>query len=89
MSNEYCSCKCSERAHNLHWYHGDKCRHKCSPYKKTQRKLNTIDADRVIDLIMDTLAEADGEYIAKVANDILSADVKYLEDSLFEIKWKV
>ena len=51
--------------------------------------IDTVDADYIINLIAEALAEADGEYIATIANQLLSADVKYLEDSLFKIEYKV
>jgi hypothetical protein len=46
-------------------------------------------ADELINIIADTLAEADGESIEGIANQILSAEVEYIEDSLFNVKWEV
>ena len=61
----------------------------CGSCAESEIFSDTVDADHIINLISDTLAEADGEYIARVANQLLSADVRYIEDSLFDIKWKV
>lgn len=46
-------------------------------------------ADEVINMIADTLAEADGAFIEQIANQLLSAKVVYIEDSLFEVQWEV
>ena len=43
-------------------------------------------ADEVIQMIADVLAEADGEFIEKIAREVLSESVVYKEDSLFDIK---
>lgn len=56
---------------------------------KTKPEDKTFTADQVIRMISETLAEADGEYIAQVANNIILANVnvKYIEDSIFEVEW--
>jgi hypothetical protein len=48
---------------------------------------DTISADELIDLIVETLAPSDGECLEEVANSILAAKVKYVGDSLFELTW--
>ena len=45
-------------------------------------------AEDVIQDICEVLAESDGETIANIANQILSAKVTYLEDSMFEIEYE-
>lgn len=41
-------------------------------------------ADEIIQEIAECLAEADGEFIAEIANQVLSRKVKYIGDSMFE-----
>jgi hypothetical protein len=43
-----------------------------------------LTADQVIEEISQALAEADGEFIARIANQVLSNPVEYKEDSVFE-----
>jgi len=45
---------------------------------------DTLTADEVIEEIAETLRENSGEFIESIANQVLTNDVKYLEDSLFE-----
>ena len=49
----------------------------------------TIDAETLFEYIVDTIAEWDGEALEEVANQILSAKVKYLEDSMFDLEWQI
>ena len=44
-------------------------------------------ADEVIQDIAEALAEADGEFIQEIANQVISGRVEYVEDSLFEVFW--
>lgn len=46
----------------------------------------SISADEVINRIAETLREADGKWIEKIANQVLTEEVKYTEDSMFKIK---
>lgn len=41
------------------------------------RHVRRLTADQLISEISETLAEADGEYLAKLANQVLSGQVKY------------
>jgi hypothetical protein len=45
---------------------------------------DTLSADQVITQIGETLAEADGEFIEDIANRVLTNNVKYVGDSMFE-----
>jgi hypothetical protein len=49
----------------------------------------TYSLDEVINIIADTLAEADGEFIANVANTILAGDFTYDGDSIISATWNV
>lgn len=40
--------------------------------------------DDIINQISEILAEADGEFVEKIANQVLSHRVRYLGDSMFE-----
>lgn len=42
-----------------------------------------LSADDVINKIVATLAEADGQFIEKIANQVLSNEVEYVVDSTF------
>jgi hypothetical protein len=42
-------------------------------------------ADEVINMIAEVLAQAEGTFIEKIANQVLTQDVKYVDDSMFEI----
>jgi hypothetical protein len=44
-------------------------------------------ADEVIQDIAEALAQADGEVIQEIANQVIAGRVEYLEDSLFEVFW--
>ena len=44
-------------------------------------------ADEVIQDIAEALAQADGEFIQEIANQVISGRVEYVEDSLFEVFW--
>jgi len=48
--------------------------------------MNVKTADEVIQEIADVLGEADGEFIAKIANLVLTNKVCYIEDSIFEVE---
>jgi hypothetical protein len=48
------------------------------------KETEILTVDDVINEIADVLREADGEYIESVANQILTREVTYTEDSLFE-----
>jgi len=41
-------------------------------------------ADQIINDIGEVLAEASGDFIAQIANQVLTGEVVYQEDSLFE-----
>ena len=43
----------------------------------------TLTADEIIDEISDVLKEGDGEFIEKIANQVLAPTVTYDGDSLF------
>lgn len=43
-----------------------------------------LTADEVINEIAEVLSQGDGEFIAKIANQVLVPEVTYVEDSLFE-----
>lgn len=45
-------------------------------------------ADDIIERIAHVLSEADGEFIEKIANQVLARNVKYQGDSLFRISTK-
>lgn len=55
--------------------------------KRKSDKVVVIDGQEMIDKILDILTEGDGEFIAKVANDVLGKDkkVRFTEDGMFEI----
>ena len=40
-------------------------------------------ADEIINMIAEVLAEADGDFIETIANQVLTYKVKYVEDSEF------
>lgn len=42
-------------------------------------------ADQIIQEIAEVLAEADGETIAHIANQVLTQQVEYTDDSIFEV----
>lgn len=42
-------------------------------------------ADEVIDLIAETLREADGKFIERIANQVLTNEVEYIGDSFFKV----
>ena len=44
----------------------------------------TLTSDEVINEIAEVLREGDGEFIEKIANQVLIPEVTYLGDSLFE-----
>jgi hypothetical protein len=43
-------------------------------------------ADEIIKEIAEVLAEADGEFIAEIANQVLTRKVAYKGDSFFEVE---
>jgi hypothetical protein len=43
--------------------------------------------DEIINIITDTLAEADGELIAQIANDVLAGEFTYDGDSIVNATW--
>jgi len=45
----------------------------------------TKTANEIIIEISEVLAEADGKTIERIANQILTKKVKYIEDSIFEV----
>lgn len=42
-------------------------------------------ADEVIDLIAETLRQADGKFIERIANQVLTNEVEYVGDSYFKV----
>ena len=46
----------------------------------------TKTADQVISEISQVLSESSGEFIEKIANQVLAVPVKYTEDSVFEVE---
>lgn len=48
--------------------------------------LRKMDTDRLLQELTDTLCHWDGESIAEKAESILGHPVKYLGDSMFEVK---
>jgi hypothetical protein len=42
-------------------------------------------ADEVIQMIAEVLAQAEGTFIEKIANQVLTQNVEYIEDSQFVI----
>lgn len=44
-------------------------------------------AEEIIEAIAKALEEAEGEFIAEIANNVLPGRVEYMEDSLFEVFW--
>lgn len=46
--------------------------------------MKTIDADMVIQQIVETLAEADGPFIEDIANRVLTHKVTYRKDMAYE-----
>jgi hypothetical protein len=63
---------------------------KCSEKETLQRlndagwaAINHKSSDEVIQEIAETLAEADGDFIEKIANQVLTREVKYEGDSMF------
>lgn len=51
-----------------------------------QPKPETLSLRNVIDNIVETLRQADGEYIAEIHNRICSNQVSYLGDSIYELQ---
>lgn len=45
--------------------------------------MEKMDAENVIDQIAEILAEADGDFIEHIANQVLGRKVVYVEDSFF------
>ena len=45
--------------------------------------MEVLSADDVIKQTAEILAEADGDFIEHIANQVLGRKVKYIEDSLF------
>ena len=45
-----------------------------------------VDVEEIIEMISEDLRTADGERIAFIADQTLTADVKYLGDNIFEVK---
>jgi len=56
------------------------CGHACYSVKQTKS------ADKIIQMIAETLGENSGEFIQDIANQVLSKKVTYIGDSLFEIE---
>lgn len=44
----------------------------------------TLTSDEVINEIAEVLRQGDGEFIEGIANQVLTPEVTYVEDSLFE-----
>ena len=47
--------------------------------------MRTKSADEIINMIAEVLSESDGNFIATIANKVLTEKVNYINDSLFEI----
>lgn len=45
-----------------------------------------IDSYTIIEMIKSVLSEADGEFIAEIANKVLYQSIEYIEDDIFEIE---
>jgi hypothetical protein len=55
-------------------------------YPITEDLPSELTTDEVIQQISETLAEADGEFIESIANNVLGRKVEYIEDSIFKYK---
>lgn len=51
--------------------------------KESEKETKT--ADEVINEIAEVLRECDGKDLERIANQILTKKVKYIEDSIFEV----
>jgi len=47
---------------------------------------NTYSVDDIIGMIAETLAEADGDFIAQVANSVLTGEFTYEGDSIISVR---
>jgi hypothetical protein len=52
--------------------------------KKENMSKTTKTSDEIINEIAEVLRQGDGEFIERIANQVLVPNVTYLEDSLFE-----
>lgn len=46
----------------------------------------TLTFEQIIQRISNALSEADGDYVAVIHNKICDEEIKYLEDSVWEVK---
>ena len=48
----------------------------------------TVDTDELLQMLTDTLAQADGDFIAEICNKVMTEQVTYDEDSIFTVTSK-